>query len=138
MTKQELIDLCLTYPGAYEDYPFDNVPLVIRHSSNKKMFALIGSNESKVSISLKCDPMKADYLRNVYQSVTPGFNKDHWNTVVVDGDVPHDELTAMIDISDVDGTELENIFSDCSEMSNDLKSYVLLACPNDIIKWLSR
>ena len=25
MTRQELIDLCLTFPDAYEDYPFDEV-----------------------------------------------------------------------------------------------------------------
>ena len=24
MTRQELIDHCLTFPGAYEDYPFDD------------------------------------------------------------------------------------------------------------------
>lgn len=101
MTKQELIDLCMAYPGAYEDYPFDDVTPVIRHSGNKKMFALVGSAGGELSVSLKCEPLRADFLRGVYESVTPGyhFNKKHWNTVVVDGDVPLDELTAMIEHS---------------------------------------
>jgi predicted DNA-binding protein (MmcQ/YjbR family) len=25
MTRQEIIDYCLTFPAAYEDYPFDEV-----------------------------------------------------------------------------------------------------------------
>ena len=41
MTKRELIDLCLTYQGSYEDYPFDDTTAVIRHGGNKKMFALV-------------------------------------------------------------------------------------------------
>ena len=33
MTKRELIDYCLTYPAAYEDYPFDETAAVIKHSA---------------------------------------------------------------------------------------------------------
>ena len=25
VTRRELIDLCLSYPGVYEDYPFDDL-----------------------------------------------------------------------------------------------------------------
>jgi len=46
MTRQELIDLCLTFPGAYEDYPFDDITdpgkwAVMRHQGNRKSFVLI-------------------------------------------------------------------------------------------------
>ena len=46
MNRRELIDLCLTYPDAYEDYPFDPLPdenatAVIRHKKNRRSFALI-------------------------------------------------------------------------------------------------
>ena len=46
MNRRELIDLCLTYPDAYEDYPFDLLPdenatAVIRHKKNRRSFALI-------------------------------------------------------------------------------------------------
>jgi predicted DNA-binding protein (MmcQ/YjbR family) len=98
MTKRELIDLCLTLPGAYEDYPFDNVTPVIKHSGNGKMFARVGETDGRSSINLKCDPMEAEFLRQAYKDVRPGYhmNKVHWNTVVAGGDVAYDELFRMI------------------------------------------
>ena len=101
MTKRELIDCCLTYPAAYEDYPFDETTALVRHSGNKKMFALIAERHGKLYINLKCDPVKADFLRQIYECVTPGYhmNKEHWNTVYIDGDVPKDELCEIIEHS---------------------------------------
>lgn len=98
MTKQELINLCLTFPAVYEDYPFDDTTAVMRHKRNKKMFALISDKNGIAYINLKCEPMKADFLRSVFKSVTPGWhmNKIHWNTVTMDGDVPEIELNEMI------------------------------------------
>ena len=98
MTKQDLIGYCLTFPAAYEDYPFDETTALIRHVSNKKMFALVDYLHERLQITLKCDPMKADFLRSVFESVTPGYhmNKLHWNTVYIDGDVPEDEIYSMI------------------------------------------
>ena len=98
MTKREIIDHCLTYPAVYEDYPFDETTALIRHSANKKMFALVDFLNDKLQITLKCDPLKAEFLRQVFKSVTPGYhmNKVHWNTVYIEGDVPKDELFDMI------------------------------------------
>lgn len=98
MTKRELIDYCLTFPASFEDYPFDETTAVIKHSGNKKMFALVDYHHGELIIILKCDPVKADFLRQVYKSVTPGYhmNKTHWNTVNIDGDVPIAELYDMI------------------------------------------
>ena len=98
MTKRELIDYCLTYPAAYEDYPFDDTTALVRHSGNKKMFALIAERNGKLYINLKCDPIKADTLRTVFESVEAGWhmNKDHWITVYIDGAVPGQELYEMI------------------------------------------
>ena len=106
MTRQELIDLCLTFPCAYEDYPFDevvddNACTVMRHRQNKKSFALIMRHGGELYLNLKCDPMEADFLRSVYRSVIPGYhmNKSHWNTIVMGGDVPLDEIKRMIERS---------------------------------------
>ena len=46
MTRQEIIDYCLTLPTTYEDYPFDSITdpgkwTVMRHKTNKKSFAMI-------------------------------------------------------------------------------------------------
>ena len=98
MTKQELIDYCLTYPSVYEDYPFDETTALIRHNANKKMFALIDHLDGRLHATLKCEPLKADILRGHFKSVIPGYhmNKQHWNTVYIDGDVPKYELYDMI------------------------------------------
>ena len=101
MTKRELIDYCLTYPTTYEDYPFDETTALIRHSGNKKMFALINERHGKLYINLKCDPIKADTLRIIFKSVTGGWhmNKEHWNTIYIGGDVQKQELYEMIEHS---------------------------------------
>jgi len=97
MTKRELIDYCLTFP-AYEDYPFDETAAVIKHSGNNKMFALIDHLNGRLYINLKCDPHEADFLRQAFTDVQPGWhmNKTHWNTVYPDGDVLDEELHRMI------------------------------------------
>ena len=106
MTRQELIGLCLTFPDAYEDYPFDeiaddNACTVMRHKKNKKSFALIMRHGGALYLNLKCDPLEADFLRGVYKSVIPGYhmNKTHWNTVIMCGDVPDDEIKRMVEHS---------------------------------------
>jgi len=98
MTKKELIDHCLTYPAVFEDYPFTETIAVMKHSGNKKLFALIDFMNDRLYITLKCDPLKADFLRSMFEDVIAGYhmNKVHWNTVYVDGDVPTAELYDMI------------------------------------------
>ena len=109
MTRRELIDLCLTRPGSYEDYPFDDIGAsgagggswaVIRHRGNKKSFALIFERDG-LCVNLKCEPMRADFLRDAFPgAVTPAYhmNKEHWNSVYPDR-VPREELEEMIDRS---------------------------------------
>lgn len=106
MTREEWMDYCLTLPGAYEDYPFDELPgahatAVVRHRGNKKIFALIMTHGGQLYLNLKCDPMEADFLRQVYKGVIPGYhmNKTHWNTVILDSDVPEDEIRRQIENS---------------------------------------
>ncbi|GHV47937.1 hypothetical protein FACS189499_06360 [Clostridia bacterium] len=109
MEKQKLIDMCLEFPQSYLDYPFDDTTPVIRHSGNKKMFALIGETDGRQSVgsdgrwsvSLKCDPLEASLLRQEYADVVPGYhlNKTHWNTVITGGDVNQKELRRQIESS---------------------------------------
>ena len=103
MTRQGLVDFCLTFPAAYEDYPFDDITdpgkwAVMRHRGNRKSFALIYERGGHLCVNLKCEPFEADLLRSAFRDVTPGFhmNKTHWNTVYLNGDVPEEELRRMI------------------------------------------
>lgn len=99
MNLKETIEYCLSKKSAFEDYPFGPEPIVIKVCS--KMFAIISEKDNRVSISLKCDPMLAQNLRQQYESVKPGYhlNKEHWNTVVVNDSIPVSEVKWMIDHS---------------------------------------
>lgn len=106
MTRQALIDHCLTLPGAYEDYPFDALPgegatAVLRHRGNRRSFALIMEHQGQLYLNLKCDPLEADLLRQLFRGVIPGYhmNKTHWNTIVMGADVPEAEIKRQIEAS---------------------------------------
>ena len=103
MTRQELIDYCLAFPGGYEDYPFDNIAdpgawTVMRHSANRRSFALIYERNGRLCVNLKCDLLEADLLRQIFKDVTPAYhmNKEHWNTAIVGSDLPDEELCRQI------------------------------------------
>ena len=83
-------------PGGIEDSPFDSVILVIKVSG--KMFALVGINTEPLRISLKCDPIRAEFLHQQHPAVLPGYhmNKRHWNTVVLDSTIVDEEIYGMI------------------------------------------
>jgi predicted DNA-binding protein (MmcQ/YjbR family) len=86
-------------PGSSEDYPFGPDTLVYKVLG--KMFALFGEDDNPIRMNLKCDPDDAIVLRDMYESVIPGYhmNKEHWNTLILDGSIPESEIKKMIDES---------------------------------------
>lgn len=100
--KSEAIAYCLTYTDAYEDYPFSDTNwCVIRHKTNNKVFAWIFNKDGYVWINVKCNPEWAELQRKTFKSVIPGYhmNKTHWNSVILDGSIPDEEIYKMIDES---------------------------------------
>jgi len=99
MTFEQLRSHLLAKPGAVEEFPFDNVTLVVK--VRDKMFALIGTSGDPLRVNLKCDPAKAEILREVYPAILPGYhmNKRHWNTLVLDGSILDADIYSMIDDS---------------------------------------
>ena len=89
----------LSMPGAVEDFPF--TPEVPVYKVGGKMFAYLSPAESPPRLTVKLEPLHGQILRATYDAVRPGYhmNKDHWNTVFLDGSVPEDELLAWIDDS---------------------------------------
>ena len=80
----QLRDFCLSKKGVTEHFPFDNVTLVFKVMG--KIFVLLRIDkweQDAQCVNLKCDPEKAEELREVYEGVQPGWhsNKKHWNTV---------------------------------------------------------
>ena len=98
-TLDALKAYCTTKPEVTFDFPFDETTLVFRVCN--KMFLLTGVDNPVVSINVKCDPELALTLRATYPAITPGYhmNKKHWNTILLDGSVPDDEVWGMIDHS---------------------------------------
>lgn len=99
MDIETIKNYCAGKKGVTSDYPFDSETLVYRVMG--KIFVLIPVEASPPSMNLKCDPTRAEILRQTYPAVTPGYhmNKRHWNTVVLDGSVPDDEVFDMVDHS---------------------------------------
>ena len=66
-----------------------------------KIFLLTRLSTRPLEFNVKCDPAKALELRERYESVKPGYhmNKKYWNTVVLDGTIPSQEVFEMIDHS---------------------------------------
>jgi predicted DNA-binding protein (MmcQ/YjbR family) len=86
-------------PGAVVDFPFDALTLVFKVGG--KMFALITLKEQPLRMNLKCDPGKAQALRDCYPAIRPGYhmNKRHWNTLILDGTLPDDLIFSLVDDS---------------------------------------
>lgn len=98
MNIEELREYCISKKGVTEGFPFDEVTLVLKVGG--KIFALTNL-DGEPSVNLKCDPELAVELRERYTSVTPGYhmNKQHWNTVMLDGTIPDPLIKAWIDLS---------------------------------------
>ena len=96
---QDLRAYLLSKPEAFEDFPFG--PEVVVLKVQGKMFATLSSNDGLVNMNLKCDPHEARILREIFPAVTPGYhmNKQHWNTVVLNGSIPRGEIERMVDNS---------------------------------------
>lgn len=89
---------CIAKPGVTEEFPFDENTLVFKVMG--KMFALADVEEF-ISINLKCDPEQAVRLRETYEGVMPGYHmsKKHWNTILMDGSIPDQEIRDWINHS---------------------------------------
>lgn len=90
---------CLAKPGTEETLPFDEHTLVFKVMG--KMFALTGLNSDVFRVNLKCDPDRAEQLRERYPEVQPGYHmsKRLWNTVDFEGSLSDTQLRELIDHS---------------------------------------
>ncbi|WP_418749987.1 nucleotidyl transferase AbiEii/AbiGii toxin family protein [Frisingicoccus sp.] len=72
--------------------------ILVRVRKNKKAFLWTYERSGQLCINIKVDPKWRDFWRSAYASVLPGYhqNKNHWNTVILDGTVPKHEIQRMI------------------------------------------
>lgn len=86
----------LSMPTATLDYPFGETVAV--YKVDDKMFALIAEGKQPVNLSLKCDPLLAQKLRQDFETVQPGYhlNKKHWNTMILSGQLDWEQVQDLI------------------------------------------
>lgn len=96
MDHKTVEDYLLSLPNTVLEYPFGEDVAVYKASG--KMFALIAEKKEPLNLSLKCDPLLAETLREKYVSIMPGYhlNKKHWNTIILSGELPWEELQPLI------------------------------------------
>lgn len=89
----------LSLPDSYLDYPFgEGIAVYKIKGAEDRMFALIREKSDPLRLSLKCDPLLAQTLRDKYESVMPGehLNKKHWITMILGGQLSWSEVQDLI------------------------------------------
>ena len=96
MNHKDVEDYVLSMPNVVRDYPFGEEVAV--YKVDGKMFALIPESKEPLRISLKCDPQLSIILREKYETVMEGYhlNKKHWNTIILTGQLPWEEVQGLI------------------------------------------
>lgn len=98
-TREEAIAYGLSFKNAYEDTPFkDPNWRLVRIKGSKKAFLWTYERDGYINLNVKVNPEWRDFWRDAYEAVIPGWhqNKEHWNTIILDGSIPDDDVKRMI------------------------------------------
>ena len=98
-TREEALAYALSFPKTYQEAPFhDNNWQLVRVEGSKKAFLWTYEREGYINLNVKADPQWRDFWRSTYASVIPGWhqNKEHWNTLILDGSIPDKDIKRMI------------------------------------------
>ncbi len=109
ITRDDALEYGLSFPDTYQDAPFhDPNWQLVRYKGNRKAFLWTYERDGFINLNVKADPEKAFFWRTIHKSVIPGYhqNKEHWNTIILDGSVPDEDIKVMI-------SESYDLISDC-------------------------
>ena len=98
-TREEALTYGLSFPDTYQDAPFRDANWqLVRVKKSKKVFLWTYEREGLLCLNVKVTPESRDFWRGIYDSVVPGWhqNKEHWNTIVLDGTIPDADVRKMI------------------------------------------
>lgn len=98
-TREEVLQYGLSFPDTYQDAPFhDPNWQLVRYKGNKKAFLWTYERDGNINLNVKVDPGWRDFWRSTYKSVIPAYhqNKEHWNTIILDGSIPDEDVKRMI------------------------------------------
>ena len=98
-TRKEVLEYGLSFPDTYQEAPFhDTNWQLVRVKGSKKAFLWTYERNGFINLNVKADPEWRDFWRQTYTAVIPGWhqNKEHWNTVILDGSIPDKDVRRMI------------------------------------------
>ena len=98
-TREEALKYGLSFKNVYEEKPFhDQNWQLVRARESKKAFLWIYEKDGYINLNVKVDPQWRDFWRSAYDSVIAGYhqNKEHWNTLILDGSIPEKDIKRMI------------------------------------------
>lgn len=99
MTREDILSFGMSFPSTYTEAPFrDTNWQLVRVKGSKKAFLWTYMRDGYLNINIKVNPEWRDFWRNAYESVIPGWhqNKENWNTVIIDGTIPDEDIKRMI------------------------------------------
>ena len=99
ITREEVLKFGLSFQNTYEEKPFhDQNWQLVRVKGSRKAFLWIYDRDGYVNLNVKADPEWRDFWRSAYEAVTAGYhqNKEHWNTLILDGSIPDKDIKRMI------------------------------------------
>lgn len=98
-TREEALEYGLSFAGAYQHAPFRDANWqLVRVKPGDKAFLWTYERDGYINLNVKVDPGWRDFWRDTYKSVLPGWhqNKEHWNTIILDGTIPDEDIRRMI------------------------------------------
>lgn len=98
-TREEALEYGLSFPDTYQQAPFhDPNWQLVRVKGSKKVFLWTYERDGYINLNVKVDPEWRDFWRQAFPSVIPGWhqNKEHWNTIILDGSIPDEDIRRMI------------------------------------------
>ena len=98
-TREEALQYGLSFPDTYQEAPFhDPNWQLVRVQGSRKAFLWTYEREGLIHLNVKTTPDSRDFWRAAYASVIPGWhqNKEHWNTIILDGTIPDEAVRQMI------------------------------------------
>ncbi len=102
MTREEALAYGLSFANTYQDAPFHDANWqLVRVKGSKRAFLWTYERDGYINLNVKVTPESRDFWRDIYEAVGPGWhqNKEHWNTIILDGSIPEEDVKKMIDES---------------------------------------
>lgn len=98
-TREEALEYGLSFPDTYREAPFhDPNWQLVRVEGSRRAFLWTYERNGHMNLNVKVKPEWRDFWRRAYPSVIPGWhqNKEHWNTIILDGSIPDEDVKRMI------------------------------------------